>query len=147
MDLDQLKDKDEFLYEQMRSQIDNYGQIPSQLFEKPHCPRLPVSKADIDIWPIASLPVEALGFDTVLEKKNTLQRPMKIVGFKSQQVSVGPILFIAVLGSKLITVDSQQIIGYHNWQYLKPDVVPPYALEIDLQALRASQGGMTLPRI
>lgn len=138
VDLDQLKESDPYLYSQTVRQIDNFGQTPTQLFDKPHVQRQPFDKCDI-IWPMASV---VRGVDTIPKGQPPLQKPRKVICFKFHQVSDFPVIFIGEAGAleRLVTVDSSRIVGWHFWQVRQPDVVPPYQLKVDPQALRISQG-------
>jgi hypothetical protein len=138
VDLDQLKESDPYLYSQTVRQIDNFGQTPTQLFDKPHVQRLPFDKCDI-IWPIASV---VRGVDTVAKGQPALQKPRKVICFKLHKISDFPLVFIGEAGAleRLVTVDSSRVVGWHLWQVRQPDVVPPYQIKVDPQALRISQG-------
>jgi WD40 repeat protein len=138
VDLDQLRQNEPNLYSQTVRQIDNFGQTPAQLFDKPHPQRLPFEKCDI-IWPMASV---VRGVDTIPKGQAVPQKPRKVICFKAHKISEFPILLIAEspLLERLVTVDSSRIVGFHIWQVKKPDVVPPYLLKVDNHALRVSQG-------
>ena len=138
VDLDQLKESDPYLYGQTVRQIDNFGQTPAQLFDKPHVQRLPFDKCDI-IWPMASV---VRGVDTIPKGQPPLQKPRKVICFKFHKLSDYPIIFIGEASAieRLVTVDSSRIVGWHFWQVRQPDVVPPYQLKVDAQALKISQG-------
>jgi neurobeachin-like protein 1/2 len=56
VDLETLKATDESLYMKTCAQIDNFGQIPTQLFHEPHPSRRSLDKVDIAVWPVASTP-------------------------------------------------------------------------------------------
>merc|ERR1712000_660864 len=79
VDLDDLRENDSPLYKQMVRQIDNYGQTPAQLFNRPHPPRQSLDKVDI-IWPLAS-PVR--GADTLPRGAPLPERPHRVVCLKS----------------------------------------------------------------
>lgn len=138
VDLEELKQKDVGLYEQTVRRIDNFGQTPICLFDKPHPERASFEKVDI-IWPIASA---VYGADTICKGTPVPEKPRGILCFKEYTVSANPVVFISELrvSEKLLTVDSSRILGYHLWQVRQPDVVPPYALKLDSHALKYSQG-------
>ena len=138
VDLEELKSMDVELYEQTVRRIDNFGQTPIRLFDKPHPERAPFDKVDI-IWPIASA---VYGADTISKGTPVPEKPRGILCFKEYIVSVNPVVFISELrvSEKLLTVDSSRILGHHLWQVRQPDVVPPYALKLDSHALKYSQG-------
>ena len=126
------------MYEQTVRRIDNFGQTPILLFDKPHPERLPFEKVDI-IWPIASA---VWGAETIQKGHPIPEKPRCIICFKEYKLSANPIIFIAESRSseRLITVDASRIIGNHEWKVRQPDVVPPYFFKVDAHALRYSQG-------
>ncbi len=131
VDLEKLKVEDENLYKSYLRQIDNFGQTPNRLFDRPHPKRLELSKTEF-IWPIASI---IRGYDTMSREEAELckyEKPKKIVSFPEFNVSSFPILFIVELKSSehLITIDANRNIGVHTFKVKKPDVVPPFQLEI-----------------
>lgn len=138
VDLDDLRENDVPLYNQMVRQIDNYGQTPTQLFTRPHPERLPLNAVDI-FWPLASV---VPGIDTIPRGLPLPERPRRVVCFKEQVISTFPIVFIGEITSwdKLITVDTSRIVASHLWQIRPPDVVPPFQFKIDTNALRFSHG-------
>jgi hypothetical protein len=137
VDLETLKRNDPTLYYQYVCQIAEFGQTPAQLFDKPHPQRLPLHAVDI-IWPIASV---VRGADTIQKEKNMPIMPKKIVCKKGAQLSVNPLLFIAEYpGDKLVTIDSNRIMGHHFWVVVSPDVVPPFKFRPDDVAMEMSQG-------
>ena len=135
VDLKTLKETDPSLYEKMSTQIDNFGQIPTQLFETPHPSRLPVNKMNVNFWPICSTPNELLGLHTVPNGTYIPPRPKSVVGFSSYSISSKPILFLACspMKDKVISIDSLQRLGIHGWQSLKPDIAVPFIFETDEQ--------------
>lgn len=140
VDLDDLRENDVPLYNQMVRQIDNYGQTPCQLFTKPHPARAPLEAVDI-FWPLASV---VLGVDTIPRGAPLPERPRRVVCFKEYQVSSWPIILIAEMPmERLITVDTSRLIALHSWQIRPPDVVPPFQFRPDVHALRFSQGPST----
>lgn len=136
VDMDALREKDEHLHRQYLCQINEFGQSPCQLFTKPHIQRKSPHKADL-IWPIASV---VLGVDTINDVSEMPEKPRKIIAFREYNVSVWPLLFIAESADRLITLDATRILGYHNWQVLSADMVPPYRLKIDQQSYDLSKG-------
>ena len=78
------------LYTQTIRQIDNYGQTPTQLFDKPHPERIPVDQVDF-IWPIASI---VTGVDTMPKHKSITDKPLKILCYGEFKISSSPILLI-----------------------------------------------------
>jgi hypothetical protein len=137
VDLDDLRENDVPLYNQMVRQIDNYGQTPCQLFTKPHPARSPLETVDI-FWPLASV---VLGVDTIPRGSPLPERPRRVVCFKEYQISAWPIVLIAEMAvERLITVDTSRLIALHSWQIRPPDVVPPFQFRPDAHALRFSQG-------
>jgi hypothetical protein len=137
VDLETLKKSDPTLYYQYVCQIAEFGQTPAQLFDKPHPPRPPLQAVDI-IWPIASV---VRGVDTVTKEKYLPVMPKKVVCKKGSPVSINPLLMIVEFpGDKLITVDTNRIVGHHFWQVVSPDVVPPFKFKVDEVALEISQG-------
>lgn len=141
VDLDNLKMHDVRLYNQMVRQIDNYGQTPSELFNRPHPARKPLDEVDL-FWPIAS---QILGMDTLPKGAKVPERPRRLVCFKEIKVSMCPIVFIGEINSweKLITVDTSRIIATHFWQIRPPDVVPPFQFKLDVHALKGNQGSLS----
>ena len=131
VDLEKLKVEDENLYRSYLRQIDNFGQTPNRLFDRPHPKRLDLPKAEF-IWPIASI---IRGYDTMSREDAELckyEKPKRIVSFPEFNVSSSPILFIIELKSSehLITIDANRNLGVHTFKVKKPDVVPPFQLEI-----------------
>ena len=136
VDLDALRASDPELYQQYVCQISEFGQIPCQLFLKPHMQRTPLKKVDL-IWPVASV---ITGADTVSNAADMPPMPRKIVCFKEQVVSTWPVLFIGETSERLITVDCTRVCGAHVWQVLAPDVVPPFKFKLDQTAYEVSKG-------
>jgi hypothetical protein len=138
VNLEEMKAKDYELYERTIRQIDNYGQTPNRLFDRPHPQRRPLSKVKV-IWPIASI---ILGIDTIANKDEMPELPKRIMCFNEEKVTCFPILFIAEIRTmkRLVTVDASRMIGYHQFMVRQPDVVPPYSLKIDSAALKISMG-------
>jgi hypothetical protein len=131
VDLEKLKIEDENLYKSYLRQIDNFGQTPNRLFNRPHPKRIELSKAEF-IWPIASI---IRGYDTMSREEAEIckyEKPRKIVSFPELTVSSSPILFVIELKSSehLITVDANRNLGVHTFKVKKPDVVPPFQLEV-----------------
>lgn len=132
VDLDSLRIQDPVLYDQYVCQITEFGQTPAQLFSKPHPMRKPFKKIDV-IWPIASI---VRGVHTIAKNSEFPEKPKGIINFKLKEVKVSnfPILFISESlesDKMLLTIDSSRVIGYHSWQVLSPDVVPPFKLKVD----------------
>lgn len=136
VDLEALRASNRELYQQYVCQISEFGQIPCQLFRKPHPARQPLHKVDI-IWPVASV---ITGVNTLSDTDDKPPMPKKIICFKEFMVSVWPVIFIAECGDRLITLDSTRVCGCHQWQVLSPDVVPPFKLKIDQVAYGVSKG-------
>lgn len=136
VDLETLRTTNAALYQQYVCQISEFGQTPCQLFTKPHVARLPLNQVDI-IWPIASV---IRGVHTLANPEDMPVQPRKIICFKEFKVSVWPLIFIAEGSDRLITVDSTRILGYHSWQILSPDVVPPFKLKLDHAAVELAKG-------
>jgi hypothetical protein len=136
VDLEALRANNRELYQQYVCQISEFGQIPCQLFRKPHPQRQPLHKVDI-IWPIASV---ITGVNTLGDTDEKPPMPKKIICFKELQVSVWPVLFIGECADRLITLDSTRVCGCHLWKVLSPDVVPPFTLTIDSVAFGLSKG-------
>jgi hypothetical protein len=136
VDLDGLRKNDKQLYEQYITQIAEFGQTPSQLFMKPHVKRAPIHEVDI-VWPIASI---VRGVDSIPKTNPTIIMPHRIICHRSFEVSQAPILLIAEIADKIVTVDFLRIIGAHLWLALAPDVVPPFKIKIDSAALELSKG-------
>lgn len=137
VDLEALKASNPELYQQYVCQISEFGQMPCQLFKKPHPARQPLHKVDI-IWPVVSI-INGINSLSDHEKDKT-PKPRKIICFKEFNVSVWPVVFIGESADRLITVDSTRVCGCHTWQVLSPDVVPPFRLKIDQIALQVSKG-------
>jgi neurobeachin-like protein 1/2 len=136
VNLEALRDTNRELYQQYVCQISEFGQIPCQLFKKPHPMRQPLNKVDI-IWPVASV---ITGMNTLPESEERPPMPKKIICFKEFPVSVWPIVFIAECADRLVTLDVTRVCGCHIWQVLSPDVVPPFKLKIDQVAYNSSKG-------
>ena len=70
----------------------------------------------------------------------SLDKPSKIVCYGEYKVSYNPIVFVIELTSneRLVTIDSNRILGLHSFQHRKVDNVPPYAMKIDKIALQQS---------
>ncbi len=139
VDLESLRKNNQFLYEQYLCQISEFGQIPCQLFTTKHVRRAQIQHVDL-IWPIASI---LPGIHTMRSSEESPGRPRKVFCFKEVQVSVHPILLIAECSSRLVTVDLARVLGYHAWQVLKPDVVPPFKISVDSGAYEFSKGYVT----
>ena len=137
VDLEALKASNPELYQQYVCQISEFGQMPCQLFKKPHPARQPLHKVDI-IWPVVSV-INGINSLSEYEKEKT-PKPRKIICFKEFNVSVWPVVFIGESADRLITVDSTRVCGCHTWQVLSPDVVPPFRLKIDQIALQVAKG-------
>lgn len=140
VNLDELRSDDEHLYRQYISQISEFGQTPCQLFTKPHPARTPLREVEM-IWSIASSS-SAFGADT-LQDGPPLEKPSCVTSFKGYEVSINPVIFIGLIGDKMITVDSGRILGKHYWQPLSPDIVPPFKFKQDRVALEISKGQYT----
>ena len=125
------------LYEQYICQIAEFGQTPTQLFSEPHEARKAFHKVDI-FWPIASV---IRGVDTITDPSEMPDRPTCVESYKPAKASVHPILFIAECADRLVTVDTAQVVGQHNWSMTSPDVRPPFKLKIDAAALSVSEAG------
>lgn len=136
VDLEKLHKNDITLYNQYVCQISEFGQTPLQLFSRPHPCRSPINKLDI-IWPIASV---IRGVDTLSKEIEPPEHPRRIISFKPYRVSVQPLLFIAEIGDRLLTIDTSRVIGLHNWSVQPPDVVPPFRIRLDQAAYELSQG-------
>jgi hypothetical protein len=137
VDLEALRTTNPSLYQQYVCQISEFGQTPCQLFTKPHPARLPLNQVDI-IWPIASI---VRGVHTLANPQEEMPvQPRKVICFKEFKVSVWPLILIAETPDRLITVDATRILGYHNWQILSPDVVPPFKIKIDQAAFELAKG-------
>jgi hypothetical protein len=89
------------------------------------------------VWPIASI---VRGVDTIYKADEIPDKPHKIISFKIAKASVWPIVFIGECSDRLLTIDTSRLLGYHSWQVLSPDVVPPFKIKIDRQAFEISQG-------
>jgi hypothetical protein len=76
----------------------------------------------------------------MLKSQPELVKPNQIMAFKSYEVSILPLIFIAECGDKLITVDISRIMGCHMWHTHLPDVVPPFKIKIDSAAYAMSKG-------
>eukprot|EP01038_Epipyxis_sp_PR26KG_P006296 gene6296-8672_t len=137
VNLESMKENDVQLYERTIKQIDNFGQTPNQLFDKPHPVRLPYDKIEDLIWPIASI-IE--GIDTVSKKSTVPDKPTKIFCYGEYKVSSFPVLLLSDIKSleKLITIDTYRHIGYHHFQPRQPDIVPPFNITVDKHALKSS---------
>ena len=136
VDLEALRASNRELYQQYVCQISEFGQIPCQLFRKPHPARQQLHKVDI-IWPVASV---ITGVNTLCDTDEKPPMPKKIICFKEFSVSAWPVLFIGECADRLITLDATRVCGCHQWQVLSPDVVPPFKLKIDQVALAVSKG-------
>merc|ERR1711991_1291194 len=144
VDLKALKETDPQLYQKTTDQIDNFGQIPKQLFLKPHPCRQSLEEVNVDIWPIASTPVSILGCHTTLKGQITpagylsasyqMKKPKAIYSLGGYQVSNRPLIFVTCAWAmeKIITVDATQLLGLHGWQALKPHSRPlSYMFDLD----------------
>jgi WD40 repeat protein len=136
VNLELLKANDKVLYEQTISQIECFGQTPEQLFEKPHPKRLSHGKVEL-IWPIASI---LNGVDTIQQPSQPLDKPTKILCYGEVKVSSHSILMISHVESieKLVTVDSYRRIGFHNLFIKMPDIVPPFVIKLDKNAVKGA---------
>jgi WD40 repeat protein len=141
VNLEEMKVRDTELYERTIRQIDNYGQTPNRLFDKPHPQRRPLNKVKV-IWPIASI---ILGVDTISNKEDMPEMPKRIMCFNEEKVTNFPVLYIVEIRShkRLLTVDASRMIGYHQFVVKQPDVVPPYTFKVDGAALKVSLGQQT----
>ena len=140
INLDEVKKQNEKLYNSYISQISEYGQVPAQLFKKPHPQRVPIQKADI-VWPLASI---VRGVNTIIEdttpststdvkgiSRTKLTRPSEsLLSYKHSLQSNLPIIFVAECNDRLITVDTSGSSALHLWQHLPPEQTPPYKLKI-----------------
>jgi WD40 repeat protein len=60
---------------------------------------------------------------------------------KTLKVSSAALLFVVVAGDRLITVDANRLVGYHmGWQFLSPDMIPPFKVKVDDLAYDLSIG-------
>ena len=80
-----------------------------------------------------------LGVDTLPKNAKAPLMPTDLVCYTSFKVSFAPVLLIAESNGRLVTVDLQRIIGYHNWTVLSPDIVPPFKFRLDNSALELSK--------
>lgn len=145
VDLEHLRQHDPNLYVSAIQQIENFGQTPMQLFDKPHIQRLPLEDVNV-IWPFASI-VEGVHniLPYVSNQDNPspsekvrgsypfIEKPQRVTTHDEFKISSYPILFIAEIPSieRLVTVDSSRVIGIHTLKPLSPDLVPPYHFKID----------------
>lgn len=139
VNLDDIKVKDSMLYDRLIRQIENFGQTPNQIFQRPHPSRLPFDQVDLT-WPIASI---VPGVDTIVRgSRIILDKPTRVLTYGEFKVSSSPILLIFDCRSleRLVTVDATRVIGYHNFQWRPPDIVPPFVMKIDRTAISASSG-------
>ena len=107
------------------SQIDHFGQTPSQLLKKPHPPR--------DIQAVSSV-------DHLFSEK--LRRSLRA---RFLELGKSGVVFIGVpethvpsnlsvhlgLTERIITVDRQRVAACHRWVAAPPDAHPPFVFEID----------------
>jgi hypothetical protein len=141
VDLEYLKINDEALYLNATRQIENFGQTPMQLFDRPHPQRQAFEVVNI-IWPIASI-IDGIQYAANPSSSSApaIEKPTRIMMHEDYKISYQPILFIGELLSheKLLTIDSSRILGYHTFKLLTPDLVPPYTIKVDPIALKVSE--------
>ncbi|RYH30738.1 DUF4704 domain-containing protein [archaeon] len=130
VDLDDIKSSDPDLYERTVRQIDNYGQTPCQLFTKEHPRRKSLLEVQDILWPIGSV---VLGAESIDPQESSIERPKRLLCYGECKVSNFPVLFIADCTSqeRLITIDSNRILGYHVFQMRNPSHVPPFSMKLD----------------
>lgn len=116
MDFDAIEN--ETLRRATRSQINSFGQTPSQLLKKPHPKRGPL------------LPHHFSMFAT----------PKKLEAH-SLHITKSPLVFIGVSGKgplalrkkQMVTVDLDRVCGIHRWQPNAPNIIDksPFTFECD----------------
>mmetsp|Transcript_19054 Transcript_19054/g.22719 ORF Transcript_19054/g.22719 Transcript_19054/m.22719 type:complete len:997 (+) Transcript_19054:413-3403(+) len=136
--MDEVEAADPLTHEVWMKTANEFGQVPVQLFPKrPHPQRIPLHEADI-IWPVASV---VPGAGTCLHNQPEPERPKFLLSYPPRQVASCAVILVAELSGgaeRLVTMDAERVIGYHVKEKRPPDVVPPYKLRIDTQALNLS---------
>eukprot|EP00981_Chlorochromonas_danica_P014821 scaffold8984_cov154-Ochromonas_danica.AAC.1 len=139
VDLDAMKASDPDIYNRTVRQIDNYGQTPMQLFKKDHPRRKSLQEVQDILWPIASvLP----GADTVgtfqdesgaFHAETTVEKPKRVLCYGACKISKLPVIFLAACSAqeRLVTVDTNRVLGYHLFQMRNPSHVPPFNVKLD----------------
>eukprot|EP00981_Chlorochromonas_danica_P013642 scaffold6594_cov152-Ochromonas_danica.AAC.1 len=140
VDLDAMKASDSDLYDRTIQQIDNYGQTPLQLFKKEHPRRKSLLEVEDILWPIASIVV---GADTITNSQDAaLEKPKRVLCYGEYKISKVPVIFLASCSEteRLITVDTNRVLGYHLFQMRNPSHIPPFNIKLDKTAVTQTGG-------
>jgi neurobeachin-like protein 1/2 len=153
-----LESLDEDLRHRVASTIENFGQIPMQLFTAPHVQRDPPSAVLSTQFPILSLNTyschhccKVVGVDLALNPSKNRPRqllpwPLRVeaTGVVSVPVHGAPIVFVGHTRAldRLVTIDANQQVGIHSWSQ---DVMP--VLNIDNRLPAASKALSQLPEL
>eukprot|EP00736_Rhodelphis_marinus_P013944 Rmarinus@m.16402 len=107
VDLNAIEDEGVKLATQ--TQINNFGQTPSQLFTKPHPKR------------------------NTLVPKGTFWRSQKDLHdvFQTQESGGEPVVFLEVMPDRIVTLSLHRMLGIHRWSPLPNFNLDPYTFEVD----------------
>ena len=114
VDIDQITDP--LVREAMLSQVVNFGQTPSQLFDRPHTRRVPLKEC------LGPLCVDSESTVGVL-----VFTPSKQQGYID---SFGAVLCLRCSGERLVALHADLTICYYKWSPI-PDGVNPFQIKFD----------------
>jgi hypothetical protein len=139
IDFEALLTENKGLYDQLTEQIAESGQVPSQLFRRPHPQRSPLEDMDY-IHRIASTVLDTSSFADLSSAQ--------VLCYRKESVSDVGISFIAEAesGNCLVTVDTDRFFSRHSWVVLSPDAVPPIKIKTHRHASTASARYLFLPK-
>ena len=107
------------LFHMVKNVVNNFGQSPTVLFERPHLPRRAPS----------------LVIYKLFSRTNYSHAP-SILLYKSVKVTRYPITFIAI-AEKLVVVNSTRCYGLHDWQTLDRDIDPPFTMSVSKSRMQS----------
>ncbi len=115
--VDMTKIEDPQIRDATISQIQHFGQTPSQLFTTPHAPRYKQE--------------EHRHLGSILHQLNDVQmyEPLQI-NFGSAEPAV-PLVFIDNCADRIITLGLNRCLAIHKWKGSTSEYVPPFAIDIE----------------
>ena len=129
VDIDEITDT--LAREAMLSQVANFGQTPSQLFEKPHPRRVPAKEC---LGPLCADPESTI---SVL-----VFTPNKQQGYLD---SFGSVLSLRCCGERFVALHADMTLCYYKWSPI-PDGVNPFQIKFD-RAKRLPTAAMSVSAV
>jgi len=119
-DIDSIEDDGK--RQSMLSQIEHFGQTPSQLFTNAHVKRCAKDEA----------------ISSILTKLEFLQL-YKHVRVTSEKTKENPVLYVRLCHEKVITIGRDRVLANHKWRNSTPGACPPLEmLQLSLLSLSLS---------